>query len=253
MTLEPHADARDMFVVHAMFRREFGLMPGLVRAVAAGDSARAALVADHVALMSEGPAAHHQGEDDHLCARFEIGVPAARGALDALDAQGVGACVDHEVGVAARPCGGPDLGHALVQVDQLLAVKVAAALRHDLVLQVDSRRPRPLERLDREMDVHRVPEAGVGVAHDRDANAARDAPGHGDHVRHGHDRVVRITRLHGGDAEPRALHRGEPGPLGEFGAERVEGARHDQQLRAQDELLQPRGWTFSRQLSLLCP
>jgi Hemerythrin HHE cation binding domain len=65
MTLEPHADARDMFVVHAMFRREFGLMPGLVRAVAAGDSARAALVADHVALMSEGLAAHHQGEDDH--------------------------------------------------------------------------------------------------------------------------------------------------------------------------------------------
>jgi hypothetical protein len=66
MTQEPHADARDMFVVHAMFRREFGLMPGLVRAVAAGDSARAALVADHIALMSDGLAAHHQGEDDHL-------------------------------------------------------------------------------------------------------------------------------------------------------------------------------------------
>jgi iron-sulfur cluster repair protein YtfE (RIC family) len=66
MTLEPHADARDMFVVHAMFRREFGLMPGLVRAVAAGGTGRAALVADHVALMSEGLAAHHQGEDDHL-------------------------------------------------------------------------------------------------------------------------------------------------------------------------------------------
>jgi hypothetical protein len=63
---ESVADARDMSVVHAMFRREFGLMPGLVRAVAAGDSARAALVAGHVALMSEGLAAHHQGEDDHI-------------------------------------------------------------------------------------------------------------------------------------------------------------------------------------------
>jgi hypothetical protein len=27
MTQEPRADAHDMFVVHAMFRREFGLMP----------------------------------------------------------------------------------------------------------------------------------------------------------------------------------------------------------------------------------
>jgi len=66
MTQEPRADARDMFVVHAMFRREFGLMPDLVRAVAAGDSARAALVADHVALMSEGLAAHHRGEDARI-------------------------------------------------------------------------------------------------------------------------------------------------------------------------------------------
>ena len=33
MPEESHADARDMFVVHRMFRREFGLMPGLVRAV----------------------------------------------------------------------------------------------------------------------------------------------------------------------------------------------------------------------------
>jgi hemerythrin-like domain-containing protein len=55
-----------MFVVHRMFRREFGLMPGLVQAVAAGDSARAELVADHIALISEGLAAHHQGEDDHI-------------------------------------------------------------------------------------------------------------------------------------------------------------------------------------------
>jgi hypothetical protein len=66
MTAESHANARDMFVVHRMFRREFGLMPGLVRAVAPGDSVRSALVADHVALMSEGLAAHHQGEDDHI-------------------------------------------------------------------------------------------------------------------------------------------------------------------------------------------
>ena len=47
----PLADARDMFAAHTLFRREFGLMPGLVRAVAAGDTKRSALVADHVAFF----------------------------------------------------------------------------------------------------------------------------------------------------------------------------------------------------------
>jgi hemerythrin-like domain-containing protein len=60
------ADARDMFAVHTMFRREFGLMPGLVRGVAAGDNQRAALVADHVALVSEVLNLHHSGEDRHI-------------------------------------------------------------------------------------------------------------------------------------------------------------------------------------------
>jgi hemerythrin-like domain-containing protein len=63
---EPSANATDMLVVHRMFRREFGLMPGLVRAVEPGDSARAALVADHIDLMSEGLGAHHRGEDDQI-------------------------------------------------------------------------------------------------------------------------------------------------------------------------------------------
>ena len=49
-----------------MFRCELGLMPGLVRAVAAGDGARAAIVADHVVLITGALAAHHRGEDDHL-------------------------------------------------------------------------------------------------------------------------------------------------------------------------------------------
>ena len=48
-----------MFAVHTMFRREFGLMPGLVRAVAAGDKQRTKLVADHVALVSKVLDLHH--------------------------------------------------------------------------------------------------------------------------------------------------------------------------------------------------
>ena len=78
---ESRADARDMFVVHTMFRREFGLMPGLVRAVTPGDTARAAVVADHVTLMTEGLAAHHQGEDDHIWPYLRERCPGECGAL----------------------------------------------------------------------------------------------------------------------------------------------------------------------------
>jgi hemerythrin-like domain-containing protein len=76
MTTESLADARDMAVVHTMFRRQFGLMPGLVRAVAAGDSTRAALVADHIVMMSDGLATHHQGEDDQIWPRLRERCPA---------------------------------------------------------------------------------------------------------------------------------------------------------------------------------
>ncbi|HEY6497437.1 MAG TPA: hypothetical protein VIZ43_29515, partial [Trebonia sp.] len=62
MTEEPLADARDMFAVHTMFRREFGLMPGLIRGTAA-DTGRAAVVAAHVALVAEVLHLHHTGED----------------------------------------------------------------------------------------------------------------------------------------------------------------------------------------------
>ena len=67
---EPMADARDMFAVHAMFRREFGAMPDLVRAVAAGDEQRTAVVADHIMLMNESLALHHSGEDKHIWSRL---------------------------------------------------------------------------------------------------------------------------------------------------------------------------------------
>lgn len=59
---KPLADARDMFAEHTMFRREFGLMPDLVRGVADGDERRAKLVADHIALVSTLLDCHHRGE-----------------------------------------------------------------------------------------------------------------------------------------------------------------------------------------------
>ena len=63
---EPLADVRDMFAVHTMFRREFGLMSSLVRNVIADDKLRTTVVADHVAFVSLMLHLHHEGEDAHI-------------------------------------------------------------------------------------------------------------------------------------------------------------------------------------------
>jgi hemerythrin-like domain-containing protein len=63
-------DTWEMVVVHKMFKREFAEMPGLIRAVAAGDSARAQLVAAHVEMMTGLLHHHHTGEDEMLWPRL---------------------------------------------------------------------------------------------------------------------------------------------------------------------------------------
>ena len=56
-------DVHDMVVVHRAFRREFTLVPQLVRDVAAGDTARAAVVTKHAQLLLDGLHLHHTSED----------------------------------------------------------------------------------------------------------------------------------------------------------------------------------------------
>lgn len=62
----PYADTRDMHTVHAMFRREYALLPGRVRAVAAADEERAKVVAEHVRLLNLILHHHHSAEDATL-------------------------------------------------------------------------------------------------------------------------------------------------------------------------------------------
>jgi hypothetical protein len=62
----PYADTRDMYTVHAMFRREFALLPGLVRGVADQATGRARLVGDHVRLVNTVLHHHHSAEDAFL-------------------------------------------------------------------------------------------------------------------------------------------------------------------------------------------
>ncbi len=57
------ADVRDMYLMHDTLRREFRLMPGLFRGVAAGDTKRAAVVATHAGLLCRLLHVHHEAED----------------------------------------------------------------------------------------------------------------------------------------------------------------------------------------------
>lgn len=59
-------DVHDMVVVHRTFRRELTLLPPLVRAVGAGDTARAAVLARHARFVLAGLHVHHTGEDELL-------------------------------------------------------------------------------------------------------------------------------------------------------------------------------------------
>jgi hypothetical protein len=92
MVDEPLADTthmyagRAMLALHAMFRREFGLMPGLVRAVAAGHTQRAALVADHIALVSGVLNQYCSGKDRYIWPRLRERCPEQYAPLaDVLD------------------------------------------------------------------------------------------------------------------------------------------------------------------------
>ena len=57
---------QQMVVIHRVFRREFGLLPALIRAVAADDLGRAKVVADHASNLLRFVHVHHSGEDEYL-------------------------------------------------------------------------------------------------------------------------------------------------------------------------------------------
>jgi hemerythrin-like domain-containing protein len=69
MDAEPASDRpliQQMVVIHRVFRREFGLLPALIRGVAADDLERAKVVADHANGLLRFVHVHHSGEDELL-------------------------------------------------------------------------------------------------------------------------------------------------------------------------------------------
>jgi hypothetical protein len=63
---EPMADTRDTHMAHSALRREFRLLPDLVRSVAPGDSRRTQVVGAHAELMCRILRTHHEGDDTLL-------------------------------------------------------------------------------------------------------------------------------------------------------------------------------------------
>lgn len=59
-------DTHEMVVVHNVFRRFFGDLPGLIRAAMPGDAARAVLLADVALEISTALEHHHTTEDELL-------------------------------------------------------------------------------------------------------------------------------------------------------------------------------------------
>jgi iron-sulfur cluster repair protein YtfE (RIC family) len=59
-----------MVLIHHAFRAQFGALPGLIRAVAANDTARAKRVGTHMANMVDVLHHHHAAEDEVLWPRL---------------------------------------------------------------------------------------------------------------------------------------------------------------------------------------
>lgn len=55
-----------MVVTHRIFRREFPLMPGLIRSVADGDAERAGVLANHARLVLDLVHVHHEAEEQFI-------------------------------------------------------------------------------------------------------------------------------------------------------------------------------------------
>lgn len=80
-------DMRDMIAVHDAFRAEFGALPGMVLAVAEGDTARSDIVGRHAILMLRVLHGHHGGEDALVWPVMKKRAPQATELIATLEAQ----------------------------------------------------------------------------------------------------------------------------------------------------------------------
>ena len=136
-------------------------------------------------------------DEQRVGARLAVAPRALERAVEALDRARVGAGDDQQLAVAARLDRGAHLLDHLGRVDHLLALHVAAALRRDLVLDVQRGDAGRGVLAHRAHDVERVAVAVVGVGDQRHARpparaAARGRPSR--RTRAGRRRAGRAAR-----------------------------------------------------------
>jgi hypothetical protein len=73
----PAADIRDMYAIHTLFRREFGLTPGLIRDVDDGDTERSGVLYEHIDLILRLLELYDEEHND--CPRFRAPSPGRGG------------------------------------------------------------------------------------------------------------------------------------------------------------------------------
>lgn len=73
----------DMAMIHRVFRRELGALPAGIRGVAAGDVARATVLAGHAHMVLDVLHHHHEAEDVLLWPRLRERLAGATELLDA--------------------------------------------------------------------------------------------------------------------------------------------------------------------------
>lgn len=97
-------DTRDMVVVHRVFRREFRLLPQMVRRTEPGDRERAASVADWAIEQCEFLHHHHTNEDELVWPRLRERTPMRVELAQTMEAQhaAVSSLLDPVVGLARR-------------------------------------------------------------------------------------------------------------------------------------------------------
>jgi hemerythrin-like domain-containing protein len=80
-------DTTDMVVVHRVFRREFRLLPHLVRSVVPFDMRRARVVAAHAEDMIDALHHHHAGEDELLWPKLAERADLDGGVIERMELQ----------------------------------------------------------------------------------------------------------------------------------------------------------------------
>ena len=80
-------DASGMAEIHRMFRSGFGEARALIDGVREGNTAHAGVVADHIAMLSTGLHAHHEGEDSMLWGALEQRAPVCQPHVERMKAQ----------------------------------------------------------------------------------------------------------------------------------------------------------------------